>query len=605
MKNLILLIGSTLLSFSVNSQMLAEIPLEHQVDNADVIVEGKVTAKKSYWDEGKKNIYTVHTIDVSRVLKGTKTDQINIVTLGGAIGFKIQTAQPNLHLNIGDTGVFVANKDTISLEGHDKSPLSKVAGLSQGYYRYKKDDSKVVSPFATFSNHKALVDKITSLTAEPIKTVKQVDYFPLKKKQSQQKLVTNAVAATATVAISSISPTQITAGNASVLTINGSGFGTTKGEVYFYNADDAGATEVQALETQITSWSDTQIKVEVPGRAGSGSVRIKNATGGESTRGGLVITHSYIANVFNNSQLRNGETHEYQLHHVANYYNSASTIFDNGAYSFRYHTDFKNNTAAVNAFENGFDDIVCKAGIDFKISTTTTTTQTPAEDNINSISFDALSSGLLGQATTRLQVYPYNHNGLTYTDAYIAVVEIDFVFNNSVSWDFDLDGNTTTSEFDFNGVVRHETGHAAGLGHVIDIQKIMHYSVGTGSQQSVSSSTLYEPIKWKITRDKNSSPPSGVVTKTDFSSCYTLSTGELIDTSIVLYPNPAKNQITITAKTAIDAVKIHNLNGALVGKHTNQNNNAISIDVNSYAQGVYFAEVMGAQGSQRIKFIKK
>ena len=52
-------------SFS-QSHFLIEIPFSNQVDEAAVIAEGKVIANKAYWDINQHNIYTVHTIDVSK-----------------------------------------------------------------------------------------------------------------------------------------------------------------------------------------------------------------------------------------------------------------------------------------------------------------------------------------------------------------------------------------------------------------------------------------------------------------------------------------------------------------------------------------------------------
>lgn len=609
MKKIFLLFGALIISFTAHSQLLSKITIENQVNEANQIVEGKVISKKSYWDLGRKNIYTVHNIEVSRVLKGVKTTQISVVTIGGSVGFDIQTAHPNLELNIDDTGIFIVTNDTLSLEGHNKNPLSRVVGLSQGYYRYTKDDSKVINPFARYSSHTSLVNKISSLTAEPIISVKEVDYFPLKKKSSLNNTTLSAVAA-ATVAINNISPTQIVAGNESILTINGSGFGSTLGEVHFKKADDAGATEVQALDTQLVSWNDTQIKVEVPGAAGSGNIRVKNANGDENTISGLVITHSYITRVFTNSQIKNGETHEYHVHHVADYNNAPSDIFENDAYLFKYHTGFKNNNAAVDSFEDGFDDIVCKAGVDFKISSATTTIQAPAKDGVNSISFGALSSGVLGQVISTMEVYPVNYDGTTFTDAYFVLTEIDYEFNSGITWDFDLDGNTTFSEFDFNAVVRHETGHSAGLGHVIDSQKIMHYSIGTGSNQGLLSSTMYDPIKWKVTKDKNSTPPTGYnIATTDFSSCYSNSFNvkESKTNLFVIYPNPVSEILRIDGYSPILLAEIYSTTGSLISRFESVTKTvtSINVDVSHLPSGLYFLKARTNQGSQNIKFIKK
>lgn len=607
MKNIyiLLFISTTFFGFS-QGHFLAKVPLSDQVSAAKVIAEGKVVSKKSYWDKGKKNIYTVHTVDVSKSYKGSIAQQLHIVTRGGTVGLQAMVAHPNLSLEKDASGVFVAEAFPLELEGFSSSvPLYRTIGVSQGFYRYDKSDGSVINPFENFSKHETLDDTLISLTRQVPKQLKTVNYFEVKKKLTLQA---NAVAATA---ITSISPTQIAAGNKSVLTINGSGFGSSIGTVRFKNADDAGATTEDALETQIVSWTDTQIKVEVPGKAGSGDIEVETSGGGSKDQiSGLVITHSYITVRHSDANVNGGKEMEYRPHHVASATHNGSSIgdFDNGAYLFKYHTDFKSNSAAVTSFEDGFDPIVCGAGIDFKISTATTTVKTPAVDNINSISFDAVQTGVLGQATGYYQGY-YVYNNLGSIDyIYYSIREIDYVFDQSQTWDFDLDGNTTLSEYDFNAVVRHETGHAGGLRHVIDSQKLMHYSLPTGPHKSTTSNSMFTPIQDKITYDKGTSPPGG--TATDFSSCYksNLSVGELVESPFAIFPNPTSGVLNLSSTQPIQAATVYNV----LGKRVHIANEAdgigtthLSFNVQNFAEGVYFVSVTSKQGSQSLRFIKE
>jgi hypothetical protein len=368
------------------------------------------------------------------------------------------------------------------------------------------------------------------------------------------------------------------------------------------------------LETQIVSWTDTQIKVEVPGKAGSGAIEVETSGGTKYQVSGLVVTHAYITLRHSDTQygVKAGKEVEYHLHHAGSDHNAAGnqSNFENGTYLFQHHTDFKNNTAAVASFTNGFEDIVCKAGIDFKIGSTTTSAKTPADDNINSISFDAVQSGILGQAVVRLGGSFTNcTEPNTCADIYWFYYEIDYVFDENQTWDFDLDGNTTLSEYDFNAVVRHETGHAAGLGHIIDNQKIMHYALNPGPHQSLSSRSLYTPIQNKITYDKSIPPPSGL-SATDFSSCYTnnLSVGELAESPFTLFPNPINSMLYISSTQPIQAATVYNV----LGKRVHIANEAdgigttqLSLDVQNFAEGVYFISVATKQVNQSLRFIKE
>ena len=78
-------------------------------------------------------------------------------------------------------------------------------------------------------------------------------------------------------AIDNFSPTTVTGGTGTVLTINGSGFGATQGTgtVGFRRADDGGATYMSPVPTQYFRGCDTQIRVlEVPDGAGTGDIQV-------------------------------------------------------------------------------------------------------------------------------------------------------------------------------------------------------------------------------------------------------------------------------------------------------------------------------------------
>ena len=127
------------------------------------------------------------------------------------------------------------------------------------------------------------------------------------------------------------------------LTINGSNFGNTTGTVSFRDADDGGASFIDALASQIVSWNDTEIVVEVPSNAGTGVVRVTHATDTTFADSSvLTITHSET-NVTSGGNA-------YQVQHVN----------DNGSggYTWEMFTDFFDDTeqpGARVAFEQALD----------------------------------------------------------------------------------------------------------------------------------------------------------------------------------------------------------------------------------------------------------
>lgn len=582
-------------------QLLNKIPLEKQVAIADAIVEGKVVNKVSYWDVGHKNIYTVHTLEVSKIHKGDSKSEIHLVSLGGTIGLQSHIVRPALKLPVNAVGVFVAKNADIALEGFPSTkPIYKSVGLSQGVYRYNLKKGNVINPFLSFSNHKKLEDTITSLTKREATQIKETNYFETEEVNIKKK----SVFGVEKTQINTLSPTEIAAGNGSVLSISGANFGTDLGIVRFQNADDGGATTIEALETNIESWTDTEITIKVPSGAGSGAVEVETSAGVTHTITGLEITHNYITGSYSDATIRDGKEVEYPIHHISDHNANEATStgnFENGAYLFNYHTDFDSNTAAVSAFESGFDAIVCNAGSKFTISDATTTAKL-VDDNINSISFDTTEEGVLGFVLSRTSGYGIT-NGLTNeTSLYFFFYEIDYVFSPDVSWDFN--GDATFSEFDFNAVVRHETGHAAGLGHVINSAEIMHYAIGPGPKDAITSEPIYEPVRAKINFDKAVFTPSPI-TATDFSDCYTLNLISPTDNTIVAaYPNPANESITLTTKLPMHSASIYTLTGKMLQQVPLGNSTSEHLNVSEIPQGHYFIIIQFENKQEVVRFIK-
>ena len=584
-------------------QLLNNIPIEKQMAIADAVVEGKIINKASYWDAGHKNIYTVHTVEISKIHKGDRKSEIYLVSLGGTIGLKSHIVRPALKLPVNTVGVFVAKSTDITLEGFSSTkPMYKSVGLSQGVYRYNLKKGNVTNPFLNFSNHKKLEDTITSLTKREVIQIKEANYFETEDVNIKKKSVFGVEKNQ----ISALSPTELAAGNGSVLTISGSNFGTDLGVVRFPDADDGGATTIEAIETSIVSWTDTEIKIKVPSGAGSGVVEVETNAGVTHTIAGLVVTHNYVAINYNSPNIRDGKEVEYPIHHISGHNPSEPTntktgSFENGAYVFNYHTDFDSNTAAVSAFKSGFNPIVCNAGSKFTIGNTTTTAKL-VDDNINAISFDTTEDGVLGFVVTRIDGYLLTNSLSGESSLYFFYYELDYVFSPDINWDFN--GDATFSEFDFNAVVRHETGHAAGLGHVINSAEIMHYAIGPGPNDAVTSDPIYEPVKTKINFDKSVFTPSPI-TATDFSDCYTLNLISPTDNTVVAaYPNPANETIILTTKLPMRSVSVYTLTGKMIQQVPLDNSISKHLNVSDIPSGHYFIMIQFENKQEVVRFIK-
>lgn len=71
----------------------------------------------------------------------------------------------------------------------------------------------------------------------------------------------------------------------------------------------------------------------------------------------------------------------------------------------------------------------------------------------------------------------------------------------------------------------------------------------------------------------------------------------------VIFPNPAKNHISITSPNAIDNVIITDITGKFVARHT-VNSNSADIDVSSLSSGMYLVKVESESRFETQKFLK-
>ncbi|MBW1296395.1 matrixin family metalloprotease [Aquimarina litoralis] len=446
---LLLFIISSVIGYGQGCSALIEpVSLEQRIMEASVIVEGKVISSNSYWDSDRQNIYTVHQIESYKNFKGTSTSIVKVVTSGGQIGENIQITSSAANLSKGITGIFFLKDFRKDLKVSDN--LLEMVGAVQGLVKYNKVSNEASDVFFKYTSIE------DDLYYRVQKTTKR-RYTQLKERPLRQQ----KRAALATPIIYSFSPLSATAGTGTVLTITGTNFGSSTGSVGFSNANDGGTTYTYALDSQILSWSNTEIQVEIPYLAGTGSITVIDTDNdSEVTTVPLTIAYSH-------------------LNATSGTVDYPSTLQDDngsGGFTFEYHTDFDTSDAKT-YFEDAFELWNCESGINFSFGSTTSTDESIA-DGINVVRFDngsELSTGVLGQVTTR-------YLGSCGTTNRAIANEIDITWNDSTNWYYGS-GDPSASQYDFKTVALHELGHAHQLGHVIDTDLIMHYNLGAGENR--------------------------------------------------------------------------------------------------------------------------
>ena len=460
--SLLILLSVLQFNSSYSQCSLYPVSLSSRVNNSNLIIEGKVTSQKSFWNSAHNYIYTSNLIHVNKVLKGsTNASFIEIITEGGEVDMNKQTVEPSLQLNPNDEGVFtLINFNQPQQYGYQ---VFQAYADQQGFIKFNLEENSAHDPFNKYAD-------INTVLYSQLKTLLHSTFADFTNSTTQNKFSSTSSIAS----ISGISPTTITAGTSSTLTITGSGFGSTQGSsfVLFKNADDGGTTNIQAHSSQYVSWSNTQIQVLVPtkastvcGTAGTGQVTVSVAGSPTISAQTLVVDYGQINAYYSNTLT---PQQVFNTRHIG--LNGMNGI------TWQMFTSFNANAAAKTSFLSAFQTWRCNTNINWLIGTTIIT-NTIALDGINIIRFDIgseLPAGVLGRCTSYF-------NGCTFgPNVYFFIQELDICFDDpatsAITWQFGP-ALATGTQYDFESVAVHELGHGHQLSHVINNSDVMHYSI--------------------------------------------------------------------------------------------------------------------------------
>ncbi len=452
---------SLLLHIHGISAQIAPAPLKERMAKAPHVIEATVQDAYAAMDSHQGHIYTVYVLKVHQVLKGAlNTTTVELLSPGGTIFPRREVVIPSLHPSVGQSGLWLLEPSAVALvdERPTEHPRFRAIYANAGLVYY---DLTANRAFDIFSAYGSIDGQLYTLLKEwgyPVRHSWITKALRASKAEWRDPLA---------VSITSFSPNAVQAGKGIILTINGSGFGASRGSgrVEFSNANNGGATiDIEPLSTEYISWSDTQIKVKVPTDAGTGKFRVTNSSGSSATSSSSLTVEYNIINVtYNNRRYR------------TNLVDSDGS----GGYVLKYHTELYNNTQARDAFRRALDTWRCDGtGVYFEDNGTTNIDQA-AGDGVNVVRFDngnELPPGVLGQSYS----YFIGCNGGTTW----VLDETDLVFNDGTNWNYDAaDNSTANNQYDFETVALHELGHSHQLGHVINTNDVMHYALPNGTER--------------------------------------------------------------------------------------------------------------------------
>ena len=448
------------------------LPLEpaRRAQQSVLIVEAEVLDARGFWDAGHGRLFTRHRLRVFALLKGQVADTagLQLITEGGRLGLDQQLLTNTLRLTAGQQGVFFLRRAPWPVLAG--SGTFTPFGSEQGFIEYHPAEGTASEPFRAYpAIDAAFYEAITRFTGQPRRVLQANRALDMGRPAAQRGTLAPVIAG--------FTPARLPAGVGAVLTIDGDGFGGSRGNgfVEFKNADDGGATRVKARETDYLAWTNTRIQVRVPSSAsggqpasnghpaGSGSVRV--------TTSDQLATESAVSVVIPYA-LTNVESTVGALLQRPNHVALNAT----GGLSFRFSPNFTVSSAPPAAFQRAVATWRCQTGMNWEVGSPNPS-NVIADDNQNVVAFDVgaeLPDRVLGRTTSY-----YRGCLAPGGEVVFSVKEIDMQFDDGAVFQFGP-GPPITPQIDFETVAVHELGHAQQLGHLILPGAVMHFAVARG-----------------------------------------------------------------------------------------------------------------------------
>jgi hypothetical protein len=125
------LLALALLAPSVDATQVIYRSPQQLGQDATLVVDGRVTSVRSYWNETRSKILTEAVVAVEGTYKGARQSTVRIVQLGGIVG--------NVKMNVHGAVSWHDGEEVLLFLEPSLPGAYQVAGFSQGKYRIERD----------------------------------------------------------------------------------------------------------------------------------------------------------------------------------------------------------------------------------------------------------------------------------------------------------------------------------------------------------------------------------------------------------------------------------------------------------------------------------
>ena len=474
MKNLYLLFFLLASTFAAAQCYLPQ-DLEARMADSDMVVAGTVVESRSFYNNFGE-IYTMHKLSPRQPAGpgeiAVPPDTVFFFTMGGTINEEKMVAYPSLRDVTDASGVFMLKLytgDRVSFPGTIYRPTA----VHESVMLFEPETGNFTDG-DNFAGTLTEVDALVrSALGRPLVDLNPGGWTP-------QRITGRSAAPS----ITSLSPLNVSAGVGDVLTINGNGFGSSPGAVFFDNPDDGtGGSFTGVGAEDILSWTNTRIRVRVISNGGSGRVIVRSAAGQQTTSSQSVDIDFAVTNLnLTSGEIVTPRLIDDEADGKGGYIFAVGHTRANGGVS------LADNGPALAALNRAITTWQQDGDYSVYLQGTTTIQEPSRDDNVNIVAFGSnrydfdveLGSGTVGIAFSYYNACGSSEFEVTGMDVLFRRPGNPNGFGGSVNYNY---GPGFSGGSDFESIALHEFGHTKQLKHVADPSDVMAFRVTNGQTQ--------------------------------------------------------------------------------------------------------------------------